>query len=158
MLDVKRYTNLPYEQGLNDCYTRVQDFFLWEFGVELTNYARPDNWAYVGFDFFTEFFQKEGFSEVNIRPNNVRFGDLLLMNLQRSPVPNHIAIYLGQGQILHHLRDRLSEVEPYSVRWQSRVQRIIRHPVIESQTQLEGLSSLVEMLPAHIKNRLKKGT
>lgn len=155
MRTFNRYINIRYEQGLNDCYTRLMDFFEFEYGMTLTNYARPDNWAYVGLDFFETNFQNEGFSAVNICPNNPRFGDVLLMTLERAPVVNHVAVYVGHNKIMHHLRDQLSCVEEYTYRWQSRVRKIVRHPVVESQTHLTGLSSIIDRLPSHLKNRLR---
>ena len=39
---------------------------------------------------------------------------LRLMQLQ-SPLPNHAAIYIGDGQILHHLQGRLSSRDLYGL-------------------------------------------
>lgn len=156
MNKLNAYINLPYEQGISDCYTRVMEFYRNEYEQELRNYARPENWAYVGLNFFEDKFAAEGFQALNVCPNNVRYGDLLLMNLQRSPVANHIAIYVGQNKILHHLKDKLSSIDDYTYRWQSRVTRVLRHPVVEAHVQLPGLSSLIERLPAHLRIRVSR--
>jgi cyclophilin family peptidyl-prolyl cis-trans isomerase len=52
-------------------------------------------------------------------------GDLLLMSLER-PL-NHIAVYVGDGQILHHVRGRLSSRDVCGGYYQKNTGRVIRH-------------------------------
>ncbi|MBI0320618.1 C40 family peptidase [Streptomyces javensis] len=42
-------------------------------------------------------------------------------------MPNHAGIYLGDGQMLHHLYGRLSEAAPYGGMWSERTRYIVRH-------------------------------
>jgi hypothetical protein len=51
---------------------------------------------------------------------------MILMQI-RSPVTNHAGIYLGDGQMLHHLHGRLSETVPYGGMWAERTRCIVRH-------------------------------
>jgi hypothetical protein len=49
--------------------------------------------------------------------DNLKVGDCFLMQVA-SPVPNHAAVYLGDGLILHHLQGRLSSRDVYGGYWQ----------------------------------------
>ena len=44
-----------------------------------------------------------------------------------SPVPNHAAVYLGDGLILHHLQGRLSSRDVYGGYWQKITTHILRY-------------------------------
>lgn len=65
----------------------------------------------------------EGFFQIKDEPKR---GDIILMNI-RSKVPNHAAVYLGNGQMLHHLHGKLSRTEPYGGMWAERTIYIVRH-------------------------------
>jgi cell wall-associated NlpC family hydrolase len=55
-------------------------------------------------------------------------GDLILMQIRsRNRVPNHAAIYLGDGMMLHHLHSRLSSRDIYGGYWQEVTRSIWRH-------------------------------
>jgi proteasome lid subunit RPN8/RPN11 len=112
-----------FQHGVLDCYTLVRDFYALELGVQLGDYQRQDDWWLHGGDLYADNFAKEGFSVVTDEP---RRGDLFLMQI-RSPSMNHAGIYLGDGQMLHHLQGRLSERVPYGGYWAERTQLIIRH-------------------------------
>jgi cell wall-associated NlpC family hydrolase len=47
-----------------------------------------------------------------------------------SPVPNHAAVYLGDGLILHHLQGRLSSRDVYGGYWQKVTTHALRHPLL----------------------------
>ncbi|MCM4753350.1 NlpC/P60 family protein, partial [Escherichia coli] len=53
-------------------------------------------------------------------------GDVLLCCFGSS-VPNHAAIYCGDGELLHHLPEQLSKRERYSEKWQRRTHSAWRH-------------------------------
>ncbi|EET0515447.1 C40 family peptidase, partial [Escherichia coli] len=44
-------------------------------------------------------------------------GDVLLCCFGSS-VPNHAAIYCGDGELLHHIPEQLSKRERYTDKWQ----------------------------------------
>jgi len=58
--------------------------------------------------------------------DELKVGDCFLMQVA-SPVPNHAAIYLGDGLILHHLQGRLSSRDVYGGYWQKVTTHILRH-------------------------------
>lgn len=138
MYDYQKYCGIEFEEGWQDCYTLAKTFYDEILGVSLRDYARPTYWYLLpDFDFFEKLFEREGFSTVSTNANDVRIGDALLMGMGRTEVANHVAIYVGRGQILHHLTGQKSRLEAYSPRWRTRVMRVIRHP--KSETVFEGI-------------------
>jgi cell wall-associated NlpC family hydrolase len=57
---------------------------------------------------------------------NLLPGDCFLMQVA-SPVPNHAAVYLGDGLILHHLQGRLSSRDVYGGYWQKVTTHVLRY-------------------------------
>lgn len=113
-----------FAHGILDCYTLVRDFYARELGIQLSQYERDDEWWDNGQDLYSlERLRAEGFDLIEDEP---RRGDMVLMQI-RSPVPNHAGVYLGGGQMLHHLADRLSEVITYGGMWAERTRYIVRH-------------------------------
>ena len=61
--------------------------------------------------------------------------DVILMQIRsQNGVPNHAAIYLGDGLILHHLHGRLSSRDIYGGYWQEVTRHILRYKNDESDT------------------------
>ena len=101
-----------YVWGVSDCWSLVVDWYKQEKNIELKDWERPKT---------PEDFQKDpmfercawrtGFRE--LRPDErTENGDLLFMSILGNGL-NHVAIFLN-GDVLHHLSDRLSCIEPYS--------------------------------------------
>ena len=109
--------------GKGDCYAVIRDWYLTELGVRLPEAPRHDNWWEAGGDLYRDNFLSAGFVVVN-REAPCR-GDVFLMQVL-AKVPNHGAIYLGGGMILHHLPKRLSRIEP-SINWNGHVCERIRY-------------------------------
>ncbi|WP_295573785.1 C40 family peptidase [uncultured Stenotrophomonas sp.] len=113
-----------FAHGILDCYTLVRDFYDRELGITLSQYEREDDWWEKGQDLYSlERLRAEGFDLIEGAPQR---GDMVLMQI-RSPVPNHAGIYLGDGQMLHHMCGRLSEVITYGGMWAERTRYIVRH-------------------------------
>lgn len=150
------YCDESYVPGLRDCFSCVQEFFKGEYQLPIRNYARPTNWYVAGgLDFFSELFRREGFEDTGNSAHKVRYGDVLMMRIAHSPVTNHVAIYVGQNKILHHLEGKLSGFEDYSDKWRHRVDRVVRHPVVSSASDADVLAGFNKGLPAHLKRRLR---
>lgn len=101
-----QYQNRPFLHGIFDCYTLVRDYYRREFGLWLpANIQRTYGWWEQGDNLYVDGAPKYGFSSVP----DVKRHDLIVMKL--GPVPNHGAIYLGDGKILHHIGGRFSCVQ-----------------------------------------------
>lgn len=115
----------PYVFGILDCRTLHRDYHRDVLGIVVPDFDYPDKWWKKGKDLFQKHYKEAGFVEVGTLQKH----DTLLIQIPPSPVANHCAIYLGDGQILHHLGDRLSKREPYQdgVGYAQAVQKIVRH-------------------------------
>ena len=112
-----------FHHGVLDCFTLVKDWYERERGIVLPDFNRPDDWWNKGANLYMENFAAAGFREVG---GAVEVGDLFLMQV-RSPVPNHAAIYLGDGLILHHLFGRLSSRDVYGGQWAEMTRTRVRY-------------------------------
>lgn len=113
-----------FVHGVLDCYTLVRDFYARELGVRLNQYEREDVWWANGQDLYSmDRLLAEGFRPLT---GELQRGDMILMQI-RSTVPNHAGVYLGDGQMLHHMHGRLSERVPYGGMWAERTRYVVRH-------------------------------
>jgi cell wall-associated NlpC family hydrolase len=52
----------------------------------------------------------------------------------RSKVPNHAAVYIGDGMIMHHMYKRLSTRDMYGGMWADHATHVLRHESNVNQT------------------------
>ena len=102
----------PWVWGVTDCWSLVRDWYKEEKNTELRDWDRPTTpEEFISNPMFESCAWRTGFRE--LRPDEKTInGDLLFMSIG-SPGLNHVAIFLD-GDVLHHLTDRLSCREPYS--------------------------------------------
>jgi proteasome lid subunit RPN8/RPN11 len=92
-----------FQHGILDCYTFIQDYYDQNLNITLPDFYRPDNWWLSGANLYLDNFESAGFTQVD----DLQEHDVILMTVA-SKVPNHGAIYAGDGKIEHHLVNRLS--------------------------------------------------
>lgn len=119
------YVGRPYVYGIHDCYILVCDYYQREFGIEMRrDYPRIESWWSKGFNFFNEDFPKEGF--VSVSGQKAQPGDVFIIQ-SGAAVGNHVAVYIGNDQILHHCIGRLSTKDVYGGYWQKHTINHLRH-------------------------------
>jgi proteasome lid subunit RPN8/RPN11 len=103
-----------FSHGVLDCYQLIVDWYARERGIELKQFARADNWWNDSkSDLYNDGFPQAGFVKL-ADGASMDVGDVILMQIRAmNGVPNHAAIYLGDGLILHHLHGRLSSRDVY---------------------------------------------
>lgn len=114
-----------FAHGVLDCYTLVRDWYRIERAIALPDFPRRDDWWHQGEDLYMRHYAKAGFAAV-CQDQPEQPGDVILMQL-RSPVPNHAAVYLGGGHMLHHLHGRLSSRDVYGGYWQEITRCVLRY-------------------------------
>lgn len=92
-----------FMHGVRDCYALIRDWFFLERGIRLGEYPRDWEWWKQGQHLYEMGFAQEGFQEISHQ--DVTVGDCCLMAV-RSPVPNHAAVVVENGCILHHATAR----------------------------------------------------
>ncbi len=118
-----------WAHGVLDCYSLLRDWYAQERSIELSDFARLDEWWLRGDNLYVENFARAGFAPIEVEAGegaDLQEGDVLLMQIA-SPVPNHAAIYLGDGLILHHLQGRLSSRDVYGGYWHKVTTHVLRH-------------------------------
>ena len=97
-----------------DCYALIRDYYRTIKGITIQEFPRDSKWwespESNDPNMYLEGFQSAGFS--TITQSELQPGDVLLMRvMSRDKNPNHGGIYLGNNQLLHHVRGRLSRKE-----------------------------------------------
>lgn len=116
-----------FTHGLVDCYTLVQDWIFATHNIKMNWYARKDNWWKNGENLYLDNLEKEQLYKLpQERLDHPQEGDFILMNIE-SDVPNHMAIYVGDGKILHHCAQRLSRHDMYGGYWRKHAWCVVRH-------------------------------
>ena len=110
--------------GVLDCYSLIKDYYKEKLNIVLLNFIRQDDWWHKGQTLYRSNFEKAGFLEVN--KDSLRLHDVLLI-CNGSSEPNHGAIYLGNGTMLHHVQGRLSSIDVYGGYWLQNTWKVVRH-------------------------------
>lgn len=117
-----------FTHGVLDCYQLIVDWYAQERGVTLPHFARADDWWNDGAsDLYTEGFPKAGFVRLpdGAEPEE---GDVILMQIRaRNGVPNHAALYLGDGVMLHHMHGRLSSRDLWGGYFREMTRAVLRY-------------------------------
>lgn len=126
-----RLVEREFAYGIDDCWQLVTDWHAQERGILLPWFRRPLDgwWNGNGPSPFLEAAESYGF---DIRPiadvgiDEIRPDDTLLMRIA-ARLENHTAVYLGGGNVLHHLYDHLSCIEQLDSRLQRCITHVARH-------------------------------
>ena len=98
--------------GITDCWSLVRDWYKEEKNIILRDWDRPTTpQQFLEKPLFESCAWRTGFRELRTDEKLIN-GDVLLMSIL-SPTLNHVAIFLD-GDVLHHLADRISCKEPYN--------------------------------------------
>lgn len=117
--------------GVHFCYSLVKDFYSMIYGIEIPPVAIEwEFWKKKENNIFENVLSETDFKPVSL--NHILPGDAFFCNI-RSEQPNHIAVYIGDGLMLHHMTGRnpvdlssLSTIDSYE-RWQPFVTKVVRH-------------------------------
>ena len=98
--------------GVTDCWSLVRDYYKEEKGIELKDWERPTTPEdFMNEPLFERCAWRTGFRQLR-QDEKLENGDVLLMSILGNGL-NHVGIFIN-GDVLHHLTDRLSCIEPYS--------------------------------------------
>ena len=117
-----------FDYGKADCGTLVRDAFMLA-GLDLPDHNRTDMDADAAADYWQQHLSVCGFSKVPDGLKNLQAGDVILTELGGNA--NHAALYLGDGEILHHAYNQLSRREPFGNFWQGVTHSVWRHVAFE---------------------------
>lgn len=118
--------------GVTDCWSLVYDWYN-QAGLSLVDFERPLTPAEFEADpLFERSWKLAGF-EVIADEEPLERGDFILMAIKNKHL-NHCGVYIGDGMILHHLRNRLSSRDMYGGWLAKCTGRRLRHPMMPRMT------------------------
>ena len=98
--------------GVTDCWALVRDWYKQEKSINLKDWERPITpEEFIEDPMFERCAEATGFRQLS-KDEKLQNGDLLFMSIMTKGL-NHVAIFLD-GDVLHHLADRISCREPYN--------------------------------------------
>ena len=116
-----------FEYGKADCGALIRDAFML-MGFDLPDHIRGDIDDDAEHEYLRKHFERVGFVRVS---DGLRGGDVILTSYGGHA--NHAALYLGDGQILHHAYNQLSRREPFNQWWAERIDSVWRLPEFEPE-------------------------
>ncbi len=124
----------PFVHGIFDCY-EIPRAYMWQSKkIKLPQIPRDNEWwnakklkeggIIPAQNLYLENFEKAGYKVLG-KDDELKEGDGILMNIQTNVV-SHAGIYLGNGLILHHLRDRISKID-HAASWKKYFHTVVRY-------------------------------
>ncbi len=103
---------LTWVWGISDCWSLVRRYYKEKLNIELRDWERPITpEEFMANPMFDSCAWRTGFRELR-KDEKLENNDLLFMSIGEAGL-NHVAIFID-GDVIHHLRDRLSCREPYN--------------------------------------------
>jgi len=113
--------------GILDCYSIIKDHYESVLGIDMPDPIRTDKFWERGENLYVDNFEKAGFKRVTFDSvRDLKINDVILI-MASSSIPNHAAVYLGDGKIIHHVQGRLSSIDMYGGYWLKHTWGILRH-------------------------------
>lgn len=117
--------------GRMDCWSLVRDWYKRERGVKLADPPRSKGFEWRGENPMGKY-KEYGFVDVPIE-EELRVGDVIIMQTGDSLVANHVAMYIGDDHILHHPENRLSSRDVYGGWYKKHTVRVVRYADDQAQ-------------------------
>lgn len=97
----------PFIHSMYDCLELCRDYFAAK-GIRLPQQPRDFDWFVKGEDYMSNLYETWGFRQVQL--SDLKPGDVLFYKV-KSPVVNHLAIFLGGEVVISHWFGRTSSKE-----------------------------------------------
>lgn len=144
---------LPYIASDQDCYGILRRFYADNFGIHLSDYARPDQWWNRGMSLYSDHAYQEGFRLIDLPPMDWQYGDVFGIQID-APTVHHVCIYVGENKILHHYTDRISECVPYRHIWRKHTVCMWRHKDLMNVRMPEETIQFGDIMHPNVKQEL----
>lgn len=151
----KHLLGLPYSAGDQDCYGLIRRYYKEVWDIELENFARPEAWwDDPSFNLICENLATTEWEKVPVSLREVKVGDGLIFSIINGRA-NHVGVYVGNGNFIHHVLNQFSNEEAYTPKWLSRTLMIVRNPVVTSKTEAQAEQiDIFSLLPNHVRTSL----
>ncbi len=105
-----KYIGIPFQYNTNDCLNLIEQFYKNELNIILPKIFRDKDWFEKNPKTVDDNMKKFDFTIVE---DDLKYGDIILMKKLGSNDISHLAIYIGQNQMLHQKYESYSLVELY---------------------------------------------
>lgn len=146
MIEYESLIGKPFMLGEQDCFSLCIDFFDQNFAIKIPNISRPHDWQADKLDLINDFYHLSGFKQLDSEADwPPRIGDVLVTTIHGTN-PNHLVVYLGSNEILHHPMHQLSRKESMRPVWRRFTSYILRHPDVPDLRVEKPLVQLEDIL------------
>lgn len=119
---------IPFVQ---DCFALVRDYYSEKLGIDIPDVERDETDYNEGHKSFGAFLASIGAVRIVGKPQ--KHDVLAITTRTRTGRPNHFAVYVGNGLMLHQVRGKRSGFDLWAGYWQNNTATIWRHPKLCSQ-------------------------
>lgn len=137
--------NKPFNLGSQDCFTLIRDFYKLNFGIDMPDFARPNDWDPEKDDMINNNYVAAGFEKLDVDENWPPLPADLLVTTVGGSVPNHLVVYLGKNEIIHHKDGMYSSRETMRPAWKRYTSYLLRHPKVPDLTEQKPVMTLEEV-------------
>lgn len=143
--EVAQFEGKFFLLGKQDCFTLVRDFYKVNFGIDMPDFSRPNDWIADEDDLIGKYWPRAGFEQLDVEDNwPPRPGDIMVCTVGGS-TPNHLVIFLGGNRILHHKVNMMSASEVMRPAWKRYTSYILRHPDAPDTRTAKPIMELTEV-------------
>lgn len=161
MIDTAGLLGREFKHGTNDCFSLMREFYAKNFGIDVPDVARPDDWwepdaEGKSLNLYLDLYHEVGFDLFTGHPRDRLPGDVILMAI-RSRVANHGAILLPGEKILHHLVGQVSCIESYNrPLFRDTTVAVLRHPQVDGKALIQETQvDAWDLVPQRIRDQIE---
>lgn len=145
-----QYENLLGKEWIinkQDCFTLGRDFYKQNFDIDVPDFARPQHWNADRLDLIKLSFAAANFTLISEPWDDLRPADVLALAIGSSNA-NHLAIYVGDNDLIHHRWGVNSCKELLRPFWRMSTLYVLRHPDVPDLRPVLPEVSLEELIRA----------
>lgn len=111
--------------GQQDCFSLVRHYYRQKHQIFISDYDRDEHYLHQADNRILDNFSNEGFVDIKIAGLPQKEDVFVFSNTR--DIPQHFAIFMGQGRVLHHPLGSLSKYDPFNGSWMRKCKLILRH-------------------------------
>lgn len=120
------YSKRHFIYGIIDCMTLFRDYYRKELNILVPDVFRDDDFWDKGYSQYLDNYERVGFEYISSNLRDIRLHDVMLFKLFANTA-NHLGVYVGDGNMLHHQISTLSSVDLVDGIWAERLHGIYRY-------------------------------